>query len=513
MNTKRVKKFKRTAAVLCAMSITAGLAAGCGGNAAPKDSGAAGPADNTPMPLKITLMQVGDIPAKGNEVEQAIEKYTNTKLDFQWIPQAAFDEKISVMIASNDMPQIMKVSYVPNIVAAIQSDLFWEIGPYLKDYKNLNAQDPQYYKNISVDGKIYGVPNFRDIGRAAIVFRKDWMDNLGLKIPTSLDDWYNVLKAMTLNDPDKNGKNDTYGTMLFKKYNEGTQPVLTRIAVSLGGVNRWGVDANGKFTPEFMTKEYTDVMKLFRRLYDEKLINQDFAAFDASQLDTMMDSGRVGMKLNGVAQNGKSSQERLVKNVPNGVIDIAPFTGPQGPRLAGEPGNFGFLAIPKSAVKTEAELKKVLGFLDKLMDPEMAALQLRGIENKHYVKIDGGKTEYKDFNAFQREVKPYRDNLVNVEGYNVGTLKDTPIGEKGTQMAREGIKYAVANPALTLISAIYSERGKELDQQIWDAQTKYIMGKIDDAGWQAEVDKWRKAGGDQLIKEYEAAYAKQNQKK
>ncbi|CAG7641101.1 Lipoprotein LipO [Paenibacillus solanacearum] len=505
--------WQKWTAAACLMTISAGLLAGCADSGAGKTGGqAAGKDENGPFPITMALMQVGDIPAKGNEVEQAIQKYTNTKLDIQWIPQSAYDEKINVMVASNEMPKIVKLNYVPTTVGAVQSGLFWEIGPYLKDYKNLSAQDPQHFQNISVEGKIYGVPNFRDIGRAAIVFRKDWLDALGMKMPTTLDEWYSVLKAMTLNDPDKNGKNDTYGTVLYKKYNEGTQPVLTRIAVSLGGVNRWGADSAGKLTPEFMTKEYVDVMKLFRRLFEEKLINQDFPAFDPSEADAMMDAGRVGMKLNGVAQNGKSFQERLVKNVPGGVLDIAPFAGPQGARLAGEPGNFGFLAIPKSSVKTEAELKKVLSFLDKLMDEPISTLQLRGVEGKHYVKADG-KTEYKDFNGFQREVKPYRDNMVNVEGYNVAALKDTPLGEKGTTMARDGGKLAVPNPALTLTSAIYTERGKELDQMIWDAQTKFIMGKLDDAGWQGEVDKWRKAGGDQLIKEYEAAYAKFGSKK
>ncbi|WP_089201140.1 hypothetical protein [Paenibacillus xerothermodurans] len=58
--------------------------------------------------------------------------------------------------------------------------------------------------------------------------------------------------------------------------------------------------------------------------------------------------------------------------------------------------------------------------------------------------------------------------------------------------------YAVGNPALTLTLAISTERGKELDEQIWDAQTRYIMGKMDDAGWQAEVHNWRKSGGDTL---------------
>nr|WP_028549519.1 extracellular solute-binding protein [Paenibacillus sp. UNC451MF] len=501
-------KLKKSVAVLSTAVLTAGIAAGCGEGANSKTSQTTA---NSPFNLSMALMQVGDPPNKGNDIEQAIEKYTNTKLDIQWIPQSAFDDKVNVMIAANEMPKIMKVNYVPTTISAIQSGLFWEIGPFLKNYKNLSVQNPQYFDNISVEGKIYGIPNFRDIGRAGIVYRKDWFDSMGLKLPTTVDEWYNVLKAQTQNDPDKNGKNDTFGTVLFKKYNEGTQPVITRIAVSQGAPNRWGVE-NGKFTPEFMTKPYYDVLKMFRKLYEEKSINQDFAVFDDSEAIKLMDSGRVGMKLNGVYNNGKSYQDKLVKSAPTGEYDVAPFTGPQGIRLAGEPGNFGFLAIPKTSVKTEEELKKVLAFLDMLMDPEMSTLQLRGIEGKHYKKVDGDKTEFTDLTAYQRDVKPYRDNLVNIEGYNVAEQKDTPLGEKGTKMTRENIKYAIPNPALTLTSATVSERGKELDQMIWDAQTRYIMGKIDDAGWQAEIDKWLKAGGDNVIKEYEAAYAKTGKK-
>lgn len=108
-------------------------------------------------------------------------------------------------------------------------------------------------------------------------------------------------------------------------------------------------------------------------------------------------------------------------------------------------------------------------------------------------------------------MKPYRDNLLNIEGYHVKPLKDTPQGEKGTAMAKENAKYVVPNISLTLTSATYMERGNELDLLISDAQTKYIMGKIDEAGWQAEVDKWLKAGGSWfkqagVIEEFQASY-------
>ncbi|MDF2963416.1 MAG: extracellular solute-binding protein family 1, partial [Paenibacillus sp.] len=126
----------------------------------------------------------------------------------------------------------------------------------------------------------------------------------------------------------------------------------------------------------------------------------------------------------------------------------------------------------------------------------------------HHKKVENGLVEWIDLTAFNREVKPYRDNLLNFETYNVPQLKDTPLAMKGYKMEPDNLKYAVHNPTLTLSSQTYSERGKELDQMMWDAQTNYIVGKMDDAGFQAAIDKWRKAGGDNLIKEFEAALAK-----
>ncbi|MFD0682263.1 MULTISPECIES: extracellular solute-binding protein [unclassified Paenibacillus] len=502
-------KNKQWIALSCAALLVAGTLAGCSSGKEDKPVDAANKKsteDNSPFEISIAGEQVGEIPKKGNEVEQAIEKYTNTKLNIQWIPLSAYNDKVNVMIASNELPKLLKARVTPTITKAIETGLFWEIGPLLKDYKNLSAQNPLHFDNLAVNGKKYGVPIFRDIGRAGIIYRKDWLDALGMKLPTNMEQWYEVLKAMTLNDPDKNGKNDTFGIVLYKNYSEGPNNLFTRLAVNQGAPNKWGVD-NGKFTPDFTTKEYNDVLIMFRKLFAEKLINQDFAVFDEEESRKLLDSGRAGFMIN-VAKNGKAMQERISKNNPNAVLDVEPMVGPKGIRVAGEPGNAGFYLIPKSAVRTEAELKKVLTFLDRLMEPQMSTLLLRGIEGKHYVKTADNRTEYKDFALYQREIKPYNDNFISFEGYNVAPLKDSPIGEKGFTIEKENMKYAVPNPALTLTSVTYTERGRELEQMIQDAQTKFIMGKIDEAGWQAEVDKWRKAGGDKLIKEYEDSYAK-----
>lgn len=513
-------KNKRWFALLCVFILVAAIIAGCASGGESKNNQSASPntngsgnkqqpaaTDDKPFHITIATSQVDEIPPQDSEIQLAIQEYTNTTIDMQWIPSSAYNDKINVMIASEEMPMAMRVSYVPAIISAIQSGLFWEVGPYLKDFKNLSAQNPQYYSNIEVDGKVYGLPLYRDIGRASLIFRKDWLDNLGMQVPTTVDEYYEVSRAMTFNDPDQNGENNTYGFLLHKTYFSGSAAASTRLAVSLGAPNKWEVTSDGKFIPEFEHPVHLEVLKMFRKLYEENAINQDFAAVDESEILKVFDAGRAGLRI-AVAQNAGSMTDRVHQTDPNAVFDVEPLIGPDGIRVPGELGNNGFYVFPKSKVKTEEDLLKILAFFDQLLDEEVNTLLRRGIEDKHYVNTSDGKHEWKDFALFQREVKPYRDMLPNQEGYNIKPLSDKPIAEKAQKIAENNTQYAIPNPALTLSSETYSERGGELDQLITDAHIKFVMGNIDEAGYMAEIEKWRKQGGDKIIQEYEEEYAK-----
>ena len=487
------------------MLLAATILSACGGG----EEQAAVLDDSQPYSLKLVVNQVGEAPTKGNEMEKAIMEYTNTNLDIQWVPASAYDEKVNVMIASEELPQLIKLNYNSTTIGALKNNQFWEITPYLQDYPNLAAQSTKFYENISVDGKFYGIPLYRDLGRATLHYRKDWLDKLGLQPPKTLEDWYEVQRAIAQDDPDGNGKADTYGLIFDKKYNQEAASTMTRLAVSQGAPNKWAVDAEGNFTPEFMTEPYYETMKLVKRLYEEKLINQDFAVVDTSEIDKLYESGRAGVRFAG--GNAQSWQDKISKNVPDAVIDVTAVEGPEGRRLPGETGNAGFLAIPKKTVKTEEEMKRVLKFIDQLMDPPMATLLVKGVEDRHW-KDAGDVTEVLDRDLDLKEVKPYRDTLPNRnENYNVEKPANQPdLFRKTQQLVKENEEFIVPNPALTLDSAIYSERGKELELMITDAQTKFVMGQIDENGWQEAIKQWQKAGGDQLMAEYKASYLEAN---
>jgi len=511
-----MERYRWNGWLACATAAAVTLT-GCAGGAVPQ-SNAPGEQPNAsaeqstePFEVTIATPQVGEAPNKDNEIEQAIEAYTNTKLDFQWIPPAAFEDKKNIMIASDEMPKAFKITNNVTTLNAIQSGLFWEIGPYLAEYKNLSAVNPMHYENIKVDGKLYGLPLFRDIGRAGITYRKDWFDAMGLKIPVTLDDWYAVAKAAAENDPDGNGQRDTYGMVLDKSYNDtiDSGAFLTRLAVSQGAPNKWGVE-NGKLVPEFMTQPYFDAMKLLRTLFKEQLINQDFSVVQRADADNKWNAGQAAIRLNTVASAGYTSYTNLAKAVPDAVVDVEHYRGPSGIRVPAEPGNNGFFVFPKSSVTSEEELKRLLGFFDKMLDPEMSTLLTRGVEGKHFKKTDDGKAEIVDLELFNLEVKPYRDSLPAFEVTGTGLpLKMNPLQEKGWQVVTNNLEHVVPNVALTLHSPTYVEKGTELDTLIRDAITKYIVGKIDDAGWQAEIESWKSMGGAQVIEEYSAAYAGQ----
>ncbi|TYP78978.1 extracellular solute-binding protein [Paenibacillus methanolicus] len=486
--------------VLLALMLLAGTVSSC----APFSADEAEPGAET-LYLSIGASLVGELPPNNNEVERAIEAYTNTDLQIQWIPLSAYDDKVRLMIASGELPKLIKLGNSPTYLASLKAGQFWEIGPMLKDYPNLTSPDPRYYDHIAVGGKIYGIPLFRDLGRAVIQYRKDWFERLGLSAPVTLEDWYRVIRALTLEDPDGNGKNDTYGMVLEKRYNQDVSSLLTRISVSQGGPNKWQAEDDGRFTPEFMTEPFLETMKLFRRLYEEKLINLDFTLVDTIETSKIYDSGRAGIAVSG--GNAQTWQDKLAKSVPAGTVDVAPLSGPSGVRLPGEPGNAGFLAIPKDAVRSESEVRRILEFLDMLLEPPMQTVIAHGIESRHWAAKDN-YTEVLNRTLNLKEVKPYRDMLPNFgeDLDSIQPVRQPELFQKNQRIGDMYRSYLVMNPALTLDSATNEERGKELDILITDAQTRFIMGHLDEAGWQAEVEKWRQAGGDRMIAEYEEAY-------
>ncbi|MCU6709893.1 extracellular solute-binding protein [Paenibacillus sp. J5C_2022] len=478
---------------------------------APEASSSASVAPSeAPITISMMVPQYPTEPVKADSPGmQKIREYTGYNIDINWVVGAGYEEKLNATIASGSMPQVLVIpdNKNANIVNAARSGMFWEVGPYLKDYPNLSSLNPQILSNTSLDGKIYGLPRTRPISRTGLLFRKDWLDNVGLKVPQTVDELYEVLKAFTYNDPDKNGKNDTFGLSDLGSASVGA--AIDYLAIYFGAPLNWGVQPDGKLIPSFMTPEYLEAMKFNNKLYTEKLVNQDFLIVKEGYIANI-NQGKAGFLLTAVDSVTTAQFADLKKLNPQAELDVATgVTGPKGEFVQADPGFAGLLMFPKSSVKTEEDLKNILGFFDKMTDKQMIDLTMLGVEGHTYKMENGVPNVNKDL--YNNEINPLNQFMVKL-GIFGPKPGDTPMETKWKEIIAGNEKKGVSDPTTPLISQTNVEKGAQLKKQITDARGKFIMGELDEAGWQKAIETWQKNGGDQIIDEFTAEYAKINKK-
>ncbi|WP_199613558.1 extracellular solute-binding protein [Paenibacillus alkalitolerans] len=492
--------------------------AACSGGAAPTDPGGKvnstettnEPATQKPFELSImTVLHTTELPE--DKVLRIIEEKTNTKLNINWVPNATYEEKVLSSMATDTMPQAIyagNLAIYNNFKNALRAGQFWEIGPYLEEFTYLRNLDPLVLKNGSIDGKIYGIYQATPLSRQGVIYRKDWADKLNLKAPETIDDLYNMMKAFTEQDPDGDGQKDTIG---LADRSDLVYGAFKTVSSYFGTPNNWG-EQDGELRPEFMFPAYMETMKFFRKLQSEGLINHDFPVTSKPDHEALFKSGKAGVYI-GCICAAPGYQRDMVESMPETVLDVVNrIKGPTGELgVWSVPGYGNMVLFPKSSVRSEEELKKVLAFFDQLMNPEIYNLLHYGIEGEHYEIVDGQAKSFKDPEKAainDRQVRPLLSLRIGgpetVDG--LVAYAETELDKKTRDSMADNNNILINDPAAAFSSPTRDQIGVQLQQIITDATYKFMMGDLDEAGFQAAIDKWLKDGGDKVIKEINEQY-------
>ncbi|CAM4431303.1 extracellular solute-binding protein [Paenibacillus macerans] len=500
------KKMKQMAVLSFALIL---LLSACGGvKSVTTGAGEGGGSPGGEEPATITWMNMLHTPTTPTgDIQKLIEEKTNTKIKFSWVPDASKEERINTALASTSLADIVSLTILENasVRNALKAGMFWEVGPYLDEFPNLGAISEEQRRAASIGGKLYGVPFLKDVARNGVVIRKDWLDKLGLEVPKTTGELMAVAKAFTEQDPDGNGKKDTYG---FIDRSDLIYGAFKTLSSYFGTPNYWEVSEDGKFTPEFETEGYLKTMDYMKELYVNGYINQDFAVTAKKDQQDGFSQGKAGIYV-GALFDGKNLLNNAI-GIQDGMeialVNDITSTGNESDRAiwAGNGGIGGLLAFPKSEVKDEAELKRLLKFVNDLMDEEIFTLMTYGIEGVHYTVDADMAVTILNQNKWEQEVQPFSSSRPKEPGYKIHDAD--PLKVEATELILENEKYAVYNPAYSLESETYTTMGSELQKIITDATYKYILGSLDLNGFKAEVEKWKQSGGSKIISEYEAAY-------
>ncbi|WP_100406455.1 extracellular solute-binding protein [Bacillus solitudinis] len=455
---------------------------------------------------EISMMLNLHTPEVPNErIRLLLEEKTGTKLDIQWVPDNNYNDRLNTAFATGTLPDVVLMGF-PTFLQykdMIRDEQFWEIGPYLNEYENLRKLDSKTLTTTLVDEKLYTLYQGRPVSRQGIIYRKDWADNLKLTAPRSTEEFLEMARAFTEDDPNQSGKADTIGLVDRSDLMYGA---FKTISSWFGTPNEWGMK-DGKLLPEFMFEEYMQTLDFVKKIHENGYMNNDFPVTSKTDQRSMFKNGVAGMYV-GSMEDVESLYLEAKEHNPSIEFDVHNYVeGPNGRyQIWGIPGFASVVLFPKSSVKTEEELKIILSFYDYLMKPEIANILIWGIEGEHYTVQNGKAKISEDRRSFEREVRPYLSMEIGEPETNgrLERFNEYEPAIKAQELNIDNEKYVISNPALTLDSETQLLDGERLSEMIEDATYKYILGQIDRQGFERTIETWKAEGGLKIIDELNA---------
>ena len=289
-------------------------------------------------PDKITV--VGDVivfpeDRGGPQWRAAFEKMTGIKVEFVQPAHNQYDERVRLMFASGDLPDILEpsngyVSLAVNGALTDVTDLY---------YSSSMAKDSDLYvaDTIKVNGRLYAVPSTHGNGCVTYI-RQDWLDKLGLKMPTTWDEFYNLMVQFRDKNPAGPGQKTipfiapgVNDPMYLRDFYPGnnTQP---------GFFIKDGKIIEGMYDADTMTG-----FKRLSQAYKEGLLDQESVTHTTTTARDKFYTGNVGMFTYWAGTWNDTLQTSLAKNVP--TADVEPMPPIQGTVLVDRPASWT-MAIP-----------------------------------------------------------------------------------------------------------------------------------------------------------------------
>ena len=316
---------------------------------------------------------------------QYIEDLFNITLEPIAVTWSNYKERYQILSATGSLPDVfatLTLSSNDNNDSATFSD-FINTGAIralpedLTDYPRLNEILDSVSYTRYTDGKYYAIPrvSFLDpvLGAtdAAMLVRRDWMDNLGISDPESFQDFADMTIAFAKNDPDGNGIDDTLGYNV-NSINALGKWVILGIAPECN-VYSW-TENNGFYVPSWSTDAFKQVVKDYRLLYEKGGLDPDFYTKSPSAVMDDFAAGRLG------ALEYKSSPSSLMElknrwDVLNDksfedCVDVLPvFPAQDGIRYSNSSSSFWSESYISSDVD-DTKAERILALFEFLLSDE-----------------------------------------------------------------------------------------------------------------------------------------------
>lgn len=330
------------------------------------------------------------------EWKKRMEEHLGVKLelDIQWISYQELKDKVKVVFASGDLPDI--VMGFGEIEAYADEDMLLDISKYdTPNYDAKLAKAGHFKKTITHDdGAIYGFfdggmsKEDDQVGYANYpLYRFDLFKKHNIKVPETFDEFYDAAVKLKELYPDV--------------YPVGTDSNIMFLVGTVATFNHSSRDFywDGKeFRNSLFDEGYKDAVAFLSKLYADGLLDPEFIVMDKKQHTTKNTTGKTFMILNSYAARaaGYNRTEGFEGQWGYGHALASEKYG-KGmnfyPRFGGGVNfNDSAIGISKDVKHPEIAVK----LLDYQYSPEILEILNWGIEGETYVVDDKGEKQWKD---------------------------------------------------------------------------------------------------------------------
>ena len=528
-------------------------------SAAAPSSQAAEPAD--PMakydpPISISSIFVVDDTIKYKEGEsyedhawiRAYAEELGINIEYKWtVPQVQASDKINVLIATNDLPDLMNVDMkqLQRLVDSKEESiapLDDAFDQYATDLtKEIRPLDNIVFKSANFNGKLMALPHNATTGldRVPVLWiRQDWLKKLGLEKPATMDELTAVAEAFVKNDPDGNGQNDTYGIGLTKDI-LSTFSGADGIFFAYGAYpGKWLQNDDGSVVYGSIQPEMKDALLKLQELYQKGIFDPEFGTKDGGKVAEYTSSGRIGIEM-GMMWNPSWPLNSSKDNDPNADWVACPLASVDGSPVVSvvDIPVSNYVVVNKNCEHPEAVVKMLNLFYEKVFgenaDPLTYWETPDGIQafkyapimsEKLYQNLDTHKNclkaiEKDDPSSLSAIETSYYEKIMNtLNGSVLGAdwCMNAIYGEEGAFTVLEQCEKensylynafygAPTETMATKGSNIVANSGvlSKMENEIF---TKIIMGASIDT-FDSFVNDWNRLGGEQITAEVNEWYA------
>ncbi|CAM3845216.1 ABC transporter substrate-binding protein [Marinicrinis lubricantis] len=534
---------------VCIMFLLVTILGACSnnnGNSDPEPSSEANnqeePLTEIPLPIVNEPMTIDYWRANDGKLTASLEHFgemaaykkkgelTGVKVNIIHPPLGQQKDQFNLLVTTNDMPDVIYYNWADAIGGPekmLADGKIIRLNEYIDKYapnlKKLIESDEDIRKQISLDdGTIYMFPYIRSDAvklnaTAGLIIRKDWLNKLNLEVPTTIDEWYTVLKAFREEDPNGNGEKDELP--FTGNWGPGDLTKLHDFAPAFGVLGGFHFK-DGKIVYGPLQPEYKQFIETMAKWYEEGLIDPEIMTNDGKAFDYKITNDLGGSYQGGVF-SGMAKYFNLMKDA-NPEFDLTGTPWPIGP--AGKPYMTFSLntkvltygeAITSSA--DEDEIKYIVQWMDFNYSPQGHELFNFGIEGESYVK-EGDTIKYTDKImdnpglTYDQALATYAMSIMDGPMNQDSRYLDALMTFEGQKQANQ--VWMESDDSLVLPTLRFTEDESRLNASVMnpistyvsEMMTKFIMGQTPLSEYDKFIDTIESMGIDQIIKIHEDAY-------